>query len=82
MNINVLALITIFVVIICSFGYLAVTMLADWKASGKTKGALFSNLTNRFRPQRKRGVDCFEACMKRFAWNVDQVSFCTSKCKA
>jgi|GEM_PF-3973150 len=41
MSTNVLMFITILVVVLCSFGYLMDIMLADWKASEKTK-ALYS----------------------------------------
>jgi hypothetical protein len=82
MNVNVLTIVTILVVSICSFGYLLAIMLADWKASEKTKGALFSNFENRFRHQRKSGPDCFQTCMKKFAWDVDDVPACSSKCAA
>ena len=82
MNTNVLTFITILIVVLCSFGYLLDIMLADWKASEKTKGALFSGFKNGFRDQRKPGLDCFQTCMKKFAWDVDEVPLCASKCAA
>jgi hypothetical protein len=81
MNTNVLSFITILAVVLCSFGYLLDIMLADWKASEKTKGALFSGIKNGFR-ERKPGLSCFQVCMKKFAWDVDEVPLCASKCQA
>jgi hypothetical protein len=81
MNIDILTIVTILVVSICSFGYLLAIMLVDWRASEKTKGALFSNFEKRFRDQRKPGPDCFQSCMKKFAWDVEEVPLCASKCK-
>jgi hypothetical protein len=80
MNINVLTIVTILVVSICSFGYLLAIMLADWKASGK--GAFFSEFKSGFRHRREGGPGCFHTCMKKFAWDVDEVPLCTSKCQA
>ncbi len=80
MNINVLTIVTISVVAICSFGYLLDMMLADWRASAKTKGDLFSGLKNGFRKQSKPGLECFQTCMKKFAWDVGEVPLCASKC--
>jgi hypothetical protein len=83
MSTNVLTIAAIAVVAICSFGFLADVMLADWRALGKTKGAPFSKLNKKgLSHGLKPGLGCFAACMKRFAWNVDEASPCASKCKA
>ncbi len=82
MNINVLAFVTILVVALCSFGYLLDVMLADWKASEKTKGDLFGKFKDQTRHRYRQGVDCFQSCMKKFAWDVDEVPLCASKCQA
>ncbi len=80
MDINVLIIAAILVVSICSFGYLLAIMLTDWKASGK--GDLFSEFESGAHDRHERGPGCFHTCMKKFAWDVDEVPLCASKCKA
>lgn len=83
MDINLISIVVILVVAICSFGYLADMMLADWRALGRTKGAPFSRLNKRALSHRvKPGLDCFGACMKKFAWDVDETSLCASECRS
>ncbi|MGB6066637.1 MAG: hypothetical protein WBG50_17670 [Desulfomonilaceae bacterium] len=39
MNIDVIIVAAMLTVALCSFGFLAYMMLADWRALGRTKGA-------------------------------------------
>jgi hypothetical protein len=82
-NFNTITIVAILAGAICSFGFLEYIMLAYWKAMGRTKGAPTSKTKKRavfHRP--KPGFDCFHACMKKFGWDVDEISFCASKCQA
>jgi hypothetical protein len=83
MDISMITIAAILVVAICSFGYLADMVLADWKALGKTKGAPFSTFNKRALSHRlKPSLDCFGACMKKFAWDVDETSLCAARCRS
>jgi hypothetical protein len=83
MDINMIMILAILIAAICSFGYLAAIILADWRALGKTKGAPFSVFSKRALSHRaKPGLDCFGACMKKFAWDVDETSLCASQCRS
>lgn len=83
MNINMITIIGILVVAICSFGFLADMMLANWRALGRTKNDPFSKLNKRVLSRHlKPGLDCFEACMNKLAWDVDETSLCASECRA
>jgi hypothetical protein len=83
MDTSITIITAILVVAICSFGYLADMVLADWRALGKTKGAPFSVFNKRALSHRlKPGLDCFGACMKKFAWDVDETSICASQCRS
>jgi hypothetical protein len=83
MNINMITIIGILVVAICSFGFLADMMLANWRALGRTKTDSFSKPNKRVLSHRlKPSLDCFEACMNELAWDVDETSLCASKCRA
>ena len=83
MSINVISIIAISVVAVCGFGFLADMMSANWRATGKTKADPFSKLDRRSLLHRQEPtLDCFGACMKKFAWDVDETSLCASKCRA
>jgi hypothetical protein len=56
--------------------------MADWRVSEKTKGDLFGKFKRETRNRHRNGLDCFQTCMKKFAWDVDEVPLCTSKCAA
>lgn len=83
MNIGWISIVLITFVVMCSFGYLADMIYATWKAAGETKADPFSKLNKKGLTHRQKpSVDCFGACMKKFAWSVDETSGCASKCKA
>ncbi len=83
MNVDLTIILAITVVVMCSFGYLADLIFEDWKAMGKTKADPLSKLNKKGLLHRQKPIpDCFGACMKKYAWDVDETSLCASKCKA
>jgi hypothetical protein len=73
----------ILVVSLCSFVYLAMVLVANWRQFESSKGSPF-HVTDegisfgRVAPHH----DCFETCMSHFAWSVDEVPPCTLQCKS
>jgi hypothetical protein len=83
MNLNMITIVGILVVAICTFGFLADMMLANWRALERTKTDPFRKLNKGVRSHRlKSSLECFEACMNKLAWDVDETSPCASKCRA
>ncbi|MGB6065404.1 MAG: hypothetical protein WBG50_11380 [Desulfomonilaceae bacterium] len=83
MNVDLISILVITVVVMCSFGYLADMIFANWRAMGRTKADPFSKLNKRGLIHRQKpALDCFGTCMKKYAWDVDETSLCASKCKA
>jgi len=83
MNPVSIAIATALVLAVCGFIFQAIVMSAYWKIAGKTKSSFFDALDKEKRSRDLHPkVDCFGDCMKRFAWNVDMTSVCTSKCRA
>ncbi len=83
MSVNTLMIIGIVIVVLCSFGFLADMILANWRAMSKTKAAPFSKLNRSGLLHWQRPtLDCFGVCMKKYAWDVEEVSLCASKCAA
>gem|GEM_PF-4208454 len=83
MNAVFIAIATALVIAACGFVFQATVISAYWKIAGKTKSSFFDALDKEKRSRDLRPtVDCFGDCMKRFAWNVDMTSACTSKCQA
>ena len=82
MNANMIGLAAILILSASGFVFLAIVTLANWRLTQGTKGSPFNTLnkTRLFRLP-KPAADCFQGCMRRFAWNVDQTTVCTSKCK-
>lgn len=82
MNANIIDIAAILILAASGFVFLAVVTLANWRLTERTKGSVFKMLDKRRLFRRVTPVaDCFRACMKRFAWNVDQTSVCTLKCR-
>jgi hypothetical protein len=82
MNAVSIAIATALLLVACGFAFQAIVISAYWKIAGNTKSSLFDVLDKEKRPRGlKPHVNCFEDCMKRFAWNVDMASDCTSKCR-
>lgn len=82
MNANMISMAAILILSVSGFVFLAIVTLANWRLSDRTKNSLFKTLDPRRSSRSLKPVaDCFRVCMRRFAWNVDQASFCTSKCR-
>jgi hypothetical protein len=70
MSINTIIIVAISLVAMCGFGFLADMILANWRATEKTKADPFSKLDRRSLLHRQKPtLDCFGACMKEFAWD-------------
>ncbi len=83
MSDNLMIIIGIIIIVMCSFGFLADMILANWRAMETSKGAPFSKLNRKgLLHRQKPTLDCFGACMKKLAWDVDEVSLCALKCRA
>jgi hypothetical protein len=82
MNANMISMAAILILSASGFVFLAIVTLANWRLTQSTKGSLFNTFNKRrlFRLP-KPVADCFQVCMRRFAWNVDQTPVCTSKCR-
>jgi hypothetical protein len=82
MNAVSIAIATAVLLVACGFAFQAIVISAYWKIAGNTKSSLFDVLDKEKRSRGlKQHANCFEGCMKRFAWNVDMASNCTSKCR-
>ena len=83
MNTSTLILIagTLFVTI-CSFVYLAVVLVQNWRNNEKTKGSPFHLMDDGFSFRHtERRHNCFETCMARNDWDVDRTSACALECR-
>lgn len=67
---------------ICSFIYLAVVLIQNWRNNERIKGSPFHVMDEgisfgRVPPHH----DCFDSCMSRNAWDVDRTPVCALECK-
>jgi hypothetical protein len=79
---NLMATIGISVLSICGFIFLSTVLVGNWRRIEKAKGSPFRMFDEGLPHGRaEHRTDCFEGCMAKYAWDVDQTGFCTVECK-
>jgi hypothetical protein len=83
MSVDTVAIIAIMFVTICSFGFLADTILTNWKAVGNRRDSFMFGKSNKrpLHPESRPTLECFRTCMGKFAWDVDETSSCAAECR-
>lgn len=70
------------IVSICSFIFLSTVLVGNWRRIERAKGSPFRMFDKGLSSGRTaHRADCFEGCMAKYAWDVDQSAFCTVQCK-
>jgi|GEM_PF-969831 len=81
MDTGILTIVTVIILAVCGFIFLAWTMLAVRESLANRKGSLFSSsvgsgpLEEPMSPK-----DCYDACMKKFDWDYRHVRACAAEC--
>lgn len=72
---------TLFVAL-CSFIYLAVVLVQNWRNNERVKGSPFHVMDDGIPSGHVEARhNCFETCMSRNAWDVDRTSACALECR-
>ncbi|MCA1959392.1 MAG: hypothetical protein LDL33_01250 [Desulfomonile sp.] len=81
MDTGMLTIVTVIILAVCGFIFLAWTMLAVWESLANRKGSLFSSsvgsglLEEPLSPE-----DCYDECMKKYDWDSRHVRACVAEC--
>ena len=79
---NLMATIGISMLSIGGFIFLSTVLVGNCRRIEKAEGSPFRMFDEGLPHSRaEHRTDCFEGCMAKYVWDVDQSAFCTVQCK-
>ncbi len=73
----------IFILAACGFIFLSTMLVMNSRRMETIKGAPFRMFDEGLASDHvEHRTDCFESCIAKYAWDVDQTAYCTTYCKS